>query len=435
VVRLDQRGRVRRLALAAGISRTGSLAADTALAFLIFHRTGKSPVWVSAVLLVGIGGQALFMPLGGFLGDRFDRRRVLIASDLLGAAVFLVFPFVTTPAGMVAVALLAAMLAAPVFPVAGASIPNLIEDPQQFSWANGTLSAARTFGILVGPMLGGGLIALLAGNASLDALRSAGFAVFWLNALSFVGSAWLVSTIHARFGGGERGEQGEQPSVRARDGFAFVLRDPVIRSITAGWTLILLGSGGALVAEVSLADYFHTGSLGYGSITAAVGAGVTIGALLARRVLNERREPWGMIVGVCGVAVGFGAVSIAPWFAFALLVLVVFGLGEGVSLVAEQGIMQRRTPDALRARVISASEAPIQLGFALSIAAGGFLVRAVGPKGAYGVACGAAFLGLLVFLPAIRGLVSSERVVVIPEAQAAGQEVVVVDETIGTPEP
>ena len=81
------RSAVRRLALARLISITGGAAAFAALNFTVYERTG-SAAWLSASLLLTFGVAGVFAPLGGVLGDRFDRKRVMIASDLAGAACY-----------------------------------------------------------------------------------------------------------------------------------------------------------------------------------------------------------------------------------------------------------------------------------------------------------------------------------------------------------
>lgn len=97
------RSAARRVALARLISLTGTEAAFTALLFVLFDRTGSSR-WVSLALLLTFGTRGHLTPLGGSLGYRFDRRRVLIVSELLGAVCFTVLAFARTPAPLLALA-------------------------------------------------------------------------------------------------------------------------------------------------------------------------------------------------------------------------------------------------------------------------------------------------------------------------------------------
>ena len=78
---------VRRLAAARLISITGGAASYTALMFTVYQLT-HSPTWLSATLLLTFGVSGFVAPLAGVIGDRFDRRRVMIVSDLLGVGCF-----------------------------------------------------------------------------------------------------------------------------------------------------------------------------------------------------------------------------------------------------------------------------------------------------------------------------------------------------------
>ena len=77
---------IRRLAAARVISVTGSEAAWIALMVAIYADT-HSTVWMSAALFAAIGASGLATPLIGTLGDRFDRRRVMVGSELAAAVV------------------------------------------------------------------------------------------------------------------------------------------------------------------------------------------------------------------------------------------------------------------------------------------------------------------------------------------------------------
>ena len=79
------RAPVRRLAVARLISITGGAAAYLTLNYTIYKRTG-SATWVAAALFLTFGTTGFVSPFAGALGDRFDRRRVMIASDVAGAA-------------------------------------------------------------------------------------------------------------------------------------------------------------------------------------------------------------------------------------------------------------------------------------------------------------------------------------------------------------
>jgi len=374
------RSAVRRVAVSRGISLTGSGAAFTVLAYIVYRLTDESAIWLSVTLLLTMGMQGLVQPIASWLGDRFDRRRVLVISDLAAAAGFVGLAFARTPGQLVIVASITAILESPVWAVAGASIPNLIEE-EDLPWANGQVAIGRHLGSFIGPLLGTQLVVLLAGDgASPDRLLAAGAFVFGLNTASFLFSAWLIGSTPGRFND-ERSEKQEHPGIRA--GFRYAMSDPVLRAILLGWSVLLLGVGLILVAELPYADEFGKGAFGYGLISALWGGGAALGAVFAARWLTAEREPRTLLVSVLLGGVIMFAIGWSPVWIAALALMVAEGICEGFASVAEQGLLQRRTPDDVRSRVAGAVEAATLIALAVSLTAGGPIVEALGPRTAY----------------------------------------------------
>jgi MFS family permease len=393
------RSAVRRVAVARGISLTGSGAAFTVLAYIVYRLTGESAIWLSVTLLLTMGVQGLVQPFASWLGDRFDRRRVLVISDIGAAAGFVGLAFARTPGQLVALATLTAVLESPVWAVAGASIPNLIEE-EHLPWANGQVAIGRHLGSFIGPLLGAQLVVLLAGDtASPDRLLGAGAFVFGLNAASFLFSAWLVGSTPGRFSD-ERSGKSEHPGIRA--GFRYAMSDPVLRAILLGWSVLLLGVGLILVAELPYADAFGKGAFGYGLISALWGGGAALGAVFAARWLTAQREPRTLLVSVLLGGVIMFAIGWSPVWIAALALMVTEGICEGFASVAEQGLLQRRTPDDVRSRVAGAVEAATLIALAVSLTAGGPIVEALGPRTAYYIGGAMTLVAALIMAGALR---------------------------------
>jgi MFS family permease len=375
------RSAVRRVAAARGISLTGSGAAFAALAYIVYRLTGDSAAWVSLTLLLTMGVQGLVQPIASWLGDRFDRRRVLVASDLLAAGGFAALAFARTPGQLVAIACVTAILESPVWAVAAAAIPNLIEE-DELAWANGQVTIGRNLGSLFGPLVGTALVAAMApgDQPSDDRLLMAGAFVFGMNAVTFLVSAWLIGTTPGRFND-ERRAGTEHLGIRA--GFRYAMKDRVIRAILLGWSVLILGAGLILVAEVPYADAFGQGSFGYGLLTALWGGGAALGAVFAGRWLTARREPRTLMLAVLSGGLIMFAIGWSPLWLVALALVVTEGICEGVASVSEQGLLQRRTPDEIRSRVVGAVEAATLIALAISFTVGGPIVDALGPRAAY----------------------------------------------------
>jgi MFS family permease len=380
------RAPVRRLATARLISVTGSAAAYMALNFVIYERT-HSAVWVAAALFLTFGTVGFASPFAGALGDRFDRRKVMIISDLAGAGCFLGMALVHAPWLLLLFAFLSAIAEAPFMSSSTAAIPNLVGEGD-LSWANGLVSLGRNAGILLGPLLGGLLVASIGPGA-----------VFGINTVSFVVSAALVMTVHGRFNeirgpGTTAGD--EHHGLRA--GYRFIRRERVLLLITLSWLAIVFGLGMTMVADVPLVSLFGTGSFGYGTLIACWGGGSIVGSLLGR-YLKASTEPVALVVGSAVVALMSIATGVARWWTVVLAAILIMGIGDGVTMVAEQGIMQRRTPDAVRSRVSAAFDSVVLVGMAMSYVMAGPAVAWLGPRGVYIVGGIAAFLGVTISLP------------------------------------
>jgi MFS family permease len=90
--------------------------------------------------------------------------------------------------------------------------------------------------------------------------------------------------------------------------------------------------------------------------------------------------------------------------------------------VAENGIMQRRTPDAVRSRTMAAFEAVISLGLAVSYIVAGPMLNAVGPQGTYLIG-GVAALAAAVMLAPLRRLRQTGEPDEVPSPAAPGSAV------------
>ena len=191
-------------------SSVGTLLAAIALAIDVKQRT-NSGLWVGAVLVVDfLPSIVVGLALGPLL-DRLERRKLMIASDLLRAAVFAALPFATNAATIVALALVAGLATGFFRPgcLRGRAEPRL-----RGCSAARTRSCrrSRTRAWAIGPLLGGVLTAEWGPHAA-----------YWIDAVSFLVSAVLVARIPARL------LQSTVALTRGhwtdlKDGFAVVLR-------------------------------------------------------------------------------------------------------------------------------------------------------------------------------------------------------------------
>jgi MFS family permease len=112
------------------------------------------------------------------------------------------------------------------------------------------------------------------------------------------------------------------------------------------------------------------------------GLGSVVGSAFAGR-MTERAEPATLVTGFLVAAVGGIGIWLSPWFALILACNVAWGVGDALASVAEQGILQRRTPDAVRARVFAANESLVHATLMVAFLVAGPVVEMVGAKTTY----------------------------------------------------
>jgi MFS family permease len=398
------RSAIRRLAVARFVSLAGTEAAFTALLFVLYQRT-RSPGLVSVALLLTFGTFGLAGPVAGSLGDRFDRKLVMVCSEVAGGICFAGLAFARSPGHLLLLAFLSALLGSPFGGAASAAVPNLA-GREELSWANGTVGMGMNVGFLAGPVLGGVLVATFGPKT-----------VFLANAGSFAVSACLILSIRGRFAGVRDDERDDHRGLRA--GIRFLRRDPVLLRMVLAFSIWLIGVGAVVVGELPLSQSFGVGSVGYGLLAASWGTGAAIGAFFAR-FLTARTEHRGLVFGCMGTALGLASIAVLPVFPAILGAMIVAGGADGLVDVTAETILQRRTPDAVRSRVAAAFEGLLHGMFAVSFVFAGLLVEWLGPKPAYLVAGAGSLVTAAVLSPLLRAQPGRAADDPLPEAVSSG---------------
>jgi MFS family permease len=355
----------------------GTDASAIALGWALFSQT-HSTAWLSLSLLITIGGGGLLAPLGGRLADRVDRRRLMIACEVVSALLFSSLVFVHTPSVLLGVSVLATLSGVAYGPAAGAAIADLAGD-RDLSWANGVIATGGNVGRTAGRVAAGGLVAAVGPGA-----------VFALDAVSFATSALLTASVASSFGGGLSAAR--EPR---RGGLRALIGHPVLRPLAASACVSTLVTSFSMTAEVPLAVELGGGAMALGLLTAGWGTGMVAGSWVAGRVLHAGNEATGVLAGRATMAVGLGLVALAPTLLPTTLSYVLGGLGGGFMGVGSQSLILRRTAEAMRGRALAALDACRNLSFGAGVLAAGGVVGLLGPRPVYALVGLGVMLGCL----------------------------------------
>jgi MFS family permease len=361
----------RLLFLASVGSGIGTRLAVLALIVDVWDRT-HSAKWVAALLVTDFVPMIVIALLLGSLVDRFSRRKLMIASDLLRAAVFCLLPFADSPLAIVALAGLAGFATGFFRPASYAGLPNLVPD-DELANANGTLQAADNLTWALGPLLGGVLLSFTSPDGA-----------YWLNAATFVVSALLVSRIGERLLQSEKAEShGHLRDLR--EGFGLI-RSPAMLAVIIGWGLAALAVGATDVAEVELAkSAFDAGNFGLGVLMGASGLGLILGSLGADWATTRFGTAVAYGASITLMAVGIGAAAVSPTVWLASVLVIAVGIGNGIAVVVNSLLVQRGTPDSLRGRAFTLAMSANYSAVLGGMVAGGFLADAFGARWTWGV--------------------------------------------------
>jgi MFS family permease len=354
-------------------SSVGTYLAALALSVDILDRTGSGR-WLAALLIADFLPIVVIGMTLGPLVDRLSRRRLMIVSDLVRAGTFAALPFVDEPAAIVALAAVNGIASGFFRPAVWAGLPTLVDDDER-EQAISLLSTVEHVAWTVGPIVAGALLA-----------ASGPSVAYWVNAVTFVVSAGLISRIPA---GALRSDEpiskGHWADVR--DGLGLVLRSRHLVTVLVVWSTAGVATACVNVGEVPLAKLeIGAGNLGLGFLVAATGVGLVIGSFFAASALGTlgMTRVYGGSLLLMGA--GFGLAAAAPTIAVAAVLAGIATIGNGAAIVCNQVLVQRGAPDAMRGRALAVLMSSYYAVLGLAMAGAGVLVDVAGARTTWAVA-------------------------------------------------
>jgi CRP-like cAMP-binding protein/sugar phosphate permease len=330
--------------LAQLVSTAGSSLTDLAAGIYVFQQTGSA-------FLVGVTLMATAVPslivglLAGVFVDRYDRRTVMMASNLAQAVIVASIPFLL---GINVSLLFAAILlnagVKQFFDPAYESLIPEIADDEELAAANAFLSIA-SFGSTAIGFAGAGLLASIDINLA-----------FWIDALTFLFSAGCIALLRVR----SKIEVEEETSVgvvwsNLKTGVRTIADTPMLRSLFllgapaffafGLWNVLLL----PMAIKVLGATEFE-----YGIQEGLTSVGFVVGSLFMARYSERLQTGLWVFVGMAGMGIAGVLYGVAPTIWIAIVWVVISGFFNSPSSVARQTLLQRNTPRELRGRVFSA---------------------------------------------------------------------------------
>jgi MFS family permease len=356
------------------VSTIGSSLTDLAAAIFVFNVT-HSALNVGLTLMV-TAIPTLFVGLfAGVFVDRFDRKRILQASDLLRGLLVLTIPFLVVDTGNIAVLYVTLFLAAVVrqfFDPAWESVLPEIASEEELARANSFLSISSFGSTAVGFAAAG----ILAGvDIHLP---------FFIDAATFLFSFVCVSFVRLP----KHGEASEEStSVGAvisnlKSGARTLWELPILRSLLIAALPVNLSFGlwNVLLLPMAIRALNAT-EAEYGLQEGLTSVGFAIAALVMAKYLDRLPEIEWMTIAIIGMGIFGVAYGLAPNIQVAIVIVMITGFLNAPFGIARRTLLQRNIPRAMRGRVFSAFFVTRDVTFLIGMAGAGladfFDVRAL----------------------------------------------------------
>jgi predicted MFS family arabinose efflux permease len=328
------------------VSQLGDWFNTVAIFALLFELTGSATA-VAVLMVLQVLPVAIVGPAAGVVVDRFDRRRIMIAADLVRGFAVLGLLLVRTPETVwFAYVVTAVQVSASGFfePARSSTVPMIVERDRLVA-ANAISTGTWSAMLAIGASLGGLVAATLGRDAA-----------FIINAASFFLSAVFLWQLriparpeHVRASAGFKGLAEGLTYMRTHKDVAR------IALVKGGWALV----GGALLLLTVFGDrVFRIGDssdAGIGILYGARGIGAMAGSLIVSVLAARQRNlvrmigPSYLIAGTC-----YAAIAISPTIWVAALAVIAAHIFGSVLWVSSNVLLQMNVPDEFRGRVFSA---------------------------------------------------------------------------------
>ncbi len=384
-----------------GISLIGTWMQRTALLWLVstqFPDVRSAAFWLG---VVGFSSQIpaiVLTPLAGVLADRWDRRRMVICTQVLAMLQALVLAGLTL-AGVIEIwhiivlSLWQGAVNAVDVPTRQSFVVEMVDRPEDLNNAIALNSSIVNGGRMIGPALGG----------IMTALFGAGYC-FLLNGVSFLAVIVSLLAMHIKPRTITIGRK--RIFSQMAEGFRYAMGFPPIRGLLLIRALVsLVGIPYAALLPVFAGHLLGGGPKLYGMLVTGVG----LGALSAGIYLASRSSVLGLgkIIAIASAVLGVGLIvfSFSRSLMLSLMLMPLLGMGQMLVMASTNTVLQTIVDDDKRGRVMSLNALAFMGMVPIGNLLAGALAGHIGPSPTIAIGGSICILGAIVFsksLPALR---------------------------------
>lgn len=393
----------RKLWLAQFVSIFGDFLALFGVISLITFRWHGTVVQVTYVTISYMLPLAFVGPLAGVFVDRWNVKRLMIASDLIRAGLALLLVFATDLRQICAIFIALSTVSAFFAPAQSVTVRTLVP-MQNLLAANALISQAFYTVRIISPALAGALVAWLSERAC-----------FYVDSLSFFFSAAMISTlIIMRAPAKSQGKTLKAFFADFTSGNRFIFTHSSLAFvITAMMSAMFVLSCFSPLVSIYVRDFLSAGSFLFGIVSSMVGVGLIVGTQLVNRFGRDRSKKDLVLSGLLALGFGVGLLGVLRNFPGAAASTFAMGFAAAFIIVPAQTLMQQETPPAMIGRVSSSFMSVISFAQVLGLLLSGHLAQVLGVRPLF-VAC-----AILLAILSCGGFTLRQRVpVVAPKTEA-----------------
>ncbi len=323
----------------------GMMVQFTAQGWLVVQLTDSALLLGLIEGLFGLTFAAGSIPMG-VLADRFNRRDLLLIDNLialLAAAAIgtLAITDLIQIWHVMCVSALGGLLLAVRFPAGQAMIARLVPQRHLMN-ATSLNTASHSLPNIAGPAVGGVLIGVV----------GIGAAYFVTTGALAVALLLLMLGVTASFGHVER-KEAQSVSADLREAWDYLVGNSDLFKLTAAMLIpYILGQSFVLLLPLFVEQELGRGAATFGALSASLGAGGVLGAMLVATFGKQRQIGYLMFAGVLTVGISVTIYGLSPWVVLTGGALLAAGAGQSALFAAYETYLLLRLPDEIRGRVM-----------------------------------------------------------------------------------
>lgn len=373
-----------RLWLAQVVTATGDWLFFFAVTFTAARVGGEQFAAASVGLVVAariIPGLFLSQ-IAGVLADRWDRRKLMVTTDIARGLIVLSFPFIDHVWQLVLMSLVLEVFTLLWIPAKEASVPNLL--PRSHLTTANSLSVFATYGTVL--LAAGLFFAMAPGADRLAEVDAISFLridkeslSFYVDAVTFGLSALLISSLALPTRSGSDLSVADNKLhinsawAEFKEGWVLIRSEPTVRSVILGIATAMIGGGMVIPLGSIYAPVVGAGLRGWTAMCVALGAGAVVGVLTLSLMQQRLDKRLTFLVGVFGAGVFLFIAASFNSLAGVILSLGVVGVFAAPVYVTGFTLLHETVTDEMRGRVFSTLYSLTRTCVAFALVVGPFL--------------------------------------------------------------